>query len=98
MKYLIYKITNGKFNYVGMTTQSLSARMAQHKNDAKIDAKTKKCSITPKLCKKQPPGDLGRLYSMLAKDPSSFLISKIDEVNGTYTDAKQVEDKHKRRL
>ena len=94
MKYLIYKITNGKFNYVGMTTQSLSARMAQHKKDAK----TKKCSITPKLCKKQPPGDLGRLHSMLAKDPSSFLISKIDEVNGTYTDAKQVEDKHKRRL
>ena len=94
MKYLLYKITNGKFTYVGMTTQSLGARMAQHKRDAR----TKKCSVTPNLCKKQIPGDLGRLHSMLSKDPNSFLISKVDEVDGTYADAKRVEDRHKRKL
>ena len=94
MKYTIYKISNGHQTYVGMTTQNLRDRMAQHKRDAK----SKQCSITPNLCKKEIPADLKRLHTELAKSPNSFTISKITDVHGTYADASKTEAKMKRKM
>lgn len=85
MKYTIYKISNGKMTYVGMTTQTLRDRMAQHKHDAKSN----QCSVTKNLCKKEMPADLKRLHTELAKSPNSFSISKITDVTGTYADAQK---------
>lgn len=93
--YVIYKVTNGSnFNYVGMTTQPLGTRYRQHK----ADALNEKCSISRRLCQKQPPKDLKALHRRLRDDASKFSIVKIKEVKGTYAQAKSEEVKLKRRL
>ena len=93
--YTIYKVTNGSnFTYVGMTTQSLAARFRQHKTDASNE----KCSVTSKLCKKQPPADLKALHRRLRDNSSNFTIAKLKVVEGTYAKAHQEELKLKRRL
>jgi hypothetical protein len=85
--YIIYKITNGKDVYVGMTTQSLAARLQQHKKDAGTDA----CSITNKLCKKKIPPDLKALHRRLRDHPQKFSIHKIKEMTSTYNIAHKEE-------
>ena len=71
--YAIYKISGNGFVYVGMTTQALSSRFRQHKHDAK----TEKCSVSSKLCQKQPPSDLKALHWRLRDDSSKYRIEKV---------------------
>ena len=53
--YTIDKLTDGASIYIGITTQALSTRLRQHKQDAKLDGS---CAITAKLCQKKAPKDL----------------------------------------
>ena len=92
--FTIYKITGNGFVYVGMTSQTLSTRFRQHKHDAK----TEKCSISPKLCQKTPPPDLKALHRRLRDDSSKFRIEKIKTVAGSYWAAHSEELKVKSRL
>ena len=93
--YVIYKVTNGgNFTYVGMTTQPLATRYRQHK----ADAVNEKCSISNKLCQKQPPKDLKALHRRLRDNAANFSIVKIKEVKGSYSQAHSEELKVKRRL
>ena len=85
--FIIYKITNGKDVYVGMTTQSLSARLQQHKKDAGAGT----CSVTNKLCKKKIPTDLKALHRRLRDHPEKFSIHKLKEMSTTYTNAHKEE-------
>ena len=83
-KYIIYKITNGtNFVYVGLSTQALSTRFRQHKMEARND----KCTITSKLCQKQPPSDLRALHRRLRDNSANFRIEKVKEMVGSYTQA-----------
>ncbi len=94
-QYVIYKVSNSKnFTYVGMTTQSLASRFRQHKTDAANE----KCSITNRLCKKQPPADLKALHRRLRDNSTHFVIAKIKQVEGTYAQAHREELKLKKRL
>ena len=93
--YVIYKVSNGSnFTYVGMTTQPLATRYRQHK----ADALNEKCSISSRLCQKQPPKDLKALHRRLRDNAANFSINKIKEVKGSYAQAKSEELKVKRRL
>jgi predicted GIY-YIG superfamily endonuclease len=85
--YTIYQISNGKDTYVGMTTQSLSARFSQHKKDAK----TQKCSVSSKLCQKEKPKDLQAFHKALRENPTSFTISRIKDITGTYEEVHKAE-------
>ena len=85
--YIIYKMTNGNDTYVGMTTQSLAARLNQHKKDAGAET----CSITSKLCKKKLPTDLKALYRRLRDHPTKFSIHKLNELTASYSVARKEE-------
>ena len=90
--YTIYAINNSKTVYVGMTTQTLSKRFAQHKTDAKSGG----CSITSNLCQKKKPADLQAFHTKLKKAPNAFTIRKVKTVAGTYAEAHREELKVKR--
>ena len=62
--YTIYSITmsNGSYRYIGMTTQNLQKRLAQHKADAKSGS----CSLSTKLCQRRKPRDLQVLSVLTA--------------------------------
>ena len=87
--YTIYSITmsNGSFKYVGMTTQNLQKRFAQHKADARSGS----CSLTSKLCQRKKPPDLKALHTKLKKNPNEFSIKRLKTVTGTYPEAHKVE-------
>ena len=76
---------------VGMTTQALSTRLRQHK----LDAKSEKCVISPKLCQKEPPRDLKALHRRLRDHPARFRMVSLKTVTGTYTQAHREELKLK---
>ena len=80
--YTIYRITDGRFSYIGMTKQSLSRRLSQHKADS-----TGGCSVTKKMCKKEKPSDLAQLHKHLRARPQDFRIVKLKEVSGPYLTA-----------
>ena len=61
--YTIYRITDGRFSYIGMTKQSLSRRLSQHKADSMGG-----CSVTKKMCKKEKPSDLLNCISIYEHD------------------------------
>jgi len=50
--FTIYRLTDATSTYIGITTQALSTRLRQHKQDAKLDGS---CAITAKLCQKKFP-------------------------------------------
>ena len=87
--FTIYSITmsNGSFKYVGMTTQNLQKRFAQHKADARSGS----CSLTSKLCQRKKPPDLKALHTKLKKNPNEFSIKRLKTVTGTYPEAHKVE-------
>ena len=85
--FTIYSISNGSFKYVGMTTQNLQKRFAQHKADARSGS----CSLTSKLCQKTKPPDLKALHTKLKKSPDAFSIRRLKTVTGTYPEAHKVE-------
>ena len=85
--FTIYSISNGSFKYVGMTTQNLQKRFAQHKADARSGS----CSLTSKLCQRKKPPDLKALHTRLKKTPDAFSIRKLKTVTGTYPEAHKVE-------
>ena len=85
--YTLYKLSDGKFTYVGMTTQSLASRLRQHK----LDAKTESCSISSRLCQKEPPKDLKALHRRMRDHAGKFRIHKLKEVTGTYQKARREE-------
>ena len=68
--YTIYSITmsNGSYKYIGMTTQNLQKRFAQHKADARSGS----CSLSTKLCQRRKPTDLNVLHTKLKKNPNGF--------------------------
>ena len=76
----IYKLTNGKDTYVGMTIQPLATRLKQHK----YDAATKK--VCPGL-----PSALRALHRKLRIDGDNFKMVKIKTMNASYYEAHQVE-------
>ena len=92
--FTIYKISGNGNTYVGMTTQTLSKRFAQHKHDAKTDV----CSISNKLCQKTPPSDLKALHRRLKENPKIYTIQKVKEMRGTYTSVHAEEQKVKSKL
>ena len=85
--FTIYKISDGSHSYIGMTTQNLQKRFAQHKADARSGS----CSLTSKLCQKTKPPDLKALHTKLKKNPNEFSIKRIKTVTGTYPEAHKVE-------
>ena len=94
LTYTIYKITDGQLTYVGMTVQSLKQRLNQHI----MDAKTNGCSISKNLCQRKKPPDLKAFHFKLKANPTSFNISKIKSVTGTYEVAHKEELKVKTKL
>ena len=91
--FTIYKLSDGNDSYVGMTTQALSSRLRQHKHDAKNES----CTVTPKLCQKEPPRDLKALYRRMRDHPSKFRMQKLKQMTATYTQAHREELKLKSR-
>ena len=85
--FTIYSISNGSFKYVGMTTQNLQKRFAQHKADARSGS----CSLTSKLCQKTKPPDLKALHTKLKKTPNEFTIKRLKTVTGSYHAAHKIE-------
>jgi len=87
--YTIYSITmsNGSYKYIGMTTQNLQKRFAQHKADARSGS----CSLSNKLCQRRKPRDLQVLHTKLKKNPNAFTIKALRTVTGSYYVAHQVE-------
>ena len=85
--FTIYSISNGSFKYVGMTTQNLQKRFAQHKADARSGS----CSLTSKLCQKTKPPDLKALHTKLKKNPNEFTIKRLKTVTGSYHAAHKIE-------
>ena len=85
--FTIYSISNGSFKYIGMTTQNLQKRFAQHKADARSGS----CSLTSKLCQRKKPPDLKALHTRLKKTPDAFSIRRLKTVTGTYSEAHKVE-------
>ena len=94
LTYTIYKITDGQLTYVGMTVQPLKQRLNQHI----MDAKTNGCSISKNLCQRKKPPDLKAFHFKLKANPTSFNISKIKSVTGTYEVAHKEELKVKTKL
>lgn len=92
-KFTIYKLTDGRHNYIGMTTQALSTRLAQHKKDAKTGG----CSVSNQLCQKKAPKDLSAIHRHLKKNPTKFTISTLKVVDGTYETAHRAEEALKNR-
>jgi hypothetical protein len=92
--FTIYKISGKGHTYVGMTTQTLSKRFAQHKHDAKKNV----CSISNRLCQKTPPSDLKALHRWLKENPKMYSIEKVKDVSGSYTFAHAEEQKVKSKL
>ena len=73
-------MSNGSYKYIGMTTQNLQKRFAQHKADARSGS----CSLSNKLCQKRQQfwggrrcaaPDAGIIYSMGLSLSDVFLIS-----------------------
>ena len=91
--YTIYKLSDGNDSYVGMTTQALSTRLRQHK----LDAKTESCTISAKLCQKEPPRDVKALHRRLRDHPAKFRMLKLKQMTGTYTQVHREEMKLKNR-
>ena len=85
--FTIYSISNGSYKYVGMTTQNLQKRFAQHKADARSGS----CSLTSKLCQRKKPPDLKALHTKLKKNPNEFSIKPLKTVIGTYHEAHKIE-------
>jgi hypothetical protein len=85
--YTIYKLSDGNDSYVGMTTQALSTRLRQHKHDAKNES----CTVSAKLCQKEPPRDLKALYRRLRDHPARFRMLKLKQMKGTYSEAHREE-------
>ena len=85
--FTIYSIFNGSYKYVGMTTQNLQKRFAQHKADARSGS----CSLTSKLCQRKKPPDLKALHTKLKRNPNAFSIKPLRTVIGTYQEAHKVE-------
>ena len=87
--YTIYSITmsNGSYKYIGMTTQNLQKRLAQHKADAKSGS----CSLSTKLCQRRKPRDLQVLHTKLKKNPNAFTIKALRTVTGSYQEAHKIE-------
>ena len=86
--YTIYRISDASgYSYIGMTTQNLQKRFAQHKADARSGS----CSLSTKLCQRKKPPDLRSLHVKLKKNPDAFSIHKIKTVTGTYHEAHKVE-------
>ena len=87
--FTIYSITmsNGSFKYIGMTTQNLQKRFAQHKADARSGS----CSLTSKLCQRKKPPDLKALHTKLKKSPDAFSIRRLKTVIGSYHAAHKIE-------
>ena len=90
--FTIYKITDGTLIYIGITTQALSSRLRQHKQDAKLDGS---CAITAKLCQKKAPKDLKALHRRLRDHSERFTISALKTMEATYAQAHQEELKLK---
>ena len=91
--YTIYKLSDGNDSYVGMTTQALSTRLRQHK----LDAKTESCTISAKLCQKEPPRDVKALHRRLRDHPAKFRMLKLKQMTGTYAQVHREEIKLKSR-
>ena len=85
--FTIYSISNGSYKYVGMTTQNLQKRFAQHKADARSGS----CSLTSKLCQRKKPPDLKALHTKLKKNPNEFSIKPLKTGIGTYHEAHKIE-------
>ena len=89
--YTIYSITMSNsataYKYIGMTTQNLQKRFAQHKADAKSGS----CSLSTKLCQRRKPRDLQVLHTKLKKNPNSFTIKPLRTVTGSYQEAHKIE-------
>ena len=87
--YTIYSITmsNGSYKYIGMTTQNLQKRFAQHKADARSGS----CSLTSKLCQRRKPRDLNVLHTKLKRNTNAFTIKPLRTITGTYQEAHKVE-------
>ena len=87
--YTIYSISNSAtaYKYIGMTTQNLQKRLAQHKADARSGS----CSLSNKLCQKRKPRDLNILHTKLKKNPNAFTIKPLRTVTGSYQEAHKVE-------
>ena len=87
--YTIYSITmsNGSYKYIGMTTQNLQKRFAQHKADARSGS----CSLSNRLCQRRKPRDLNVLHTKLKKNPNAFTIKALRTVTGSYQEAHKVE-------
>ena len=80
-------MSNGSYKYIGMTTQNLQKRFAQHKADAKSGS----CSLSNKLCQKKKPRDLQVLHTKLKRNPNAFTIKPLRTITGSYGEAHQVE-------
>jgi len=91
LTYTIYKITDGRTVYVGMTVQPLKQRLNQHITDAKTNG----CSISKNLCQKKKPPDLKAFHFTLKSNPTSFSIRKVKSITGTYESAHREELKVK---
>ena len=92
--YIIYRLSDGQDTYVGMTTQTLSTRLRQHKKDAKLDGES--CAITAKLCKKKLPKDVKALHRRLRDHGAKFRIAALKTMeNATYRQAHAEEKKMK---
>ena len=89
--YTIYSITMSNsataYKYIGMTTQNLQKRFAQHKADARSGS----CSLSNKLCQRRKPRDLQVLHTKLKKNPNAFTIKALRTVTGSYQEAHKVE-------
>jgi len=90
--FTIYKLTDGTSIYIGITTQALSTRLRQHKQDAKLDGS---CAITAKLCQKKAPKDLKALHRRLRDHAERFRISALKTMDATYMQAQREELKLK---
>ena len=84
--YIIYKLTNGKDAYVGMTTKGMDTRLKQHI----YDAKTKK--VCPAL-----PAPMRSLHRKLRKDEKAFKMEKLKKTTGSFYQARQKEIKMQRK-
>ena len=94
-EFKIYKVVtaNNVPLYVGITTQPLSRRLAQHKADAKSGG----CSVSNRLCKKTVPSDLKAFHDKLRKD-GNVAMRSVKKVTGTYADAHREELKITKRF
>ena len=90
--FTIYRLTDGTSTYIGITTQALSTRLRQHKQDAKLDGS---CAITAKLCQKKMPKDLKALHRRLRDHAERFKISALKTMDATYAQAHREELKFK---